>query len=181
MASCAIDSQMAGEKQPSSFTNHNLILIVLFGSRSPAVEVMQEANRVVDAVLVDADRHEVAVVPHIVHLLQREVVGLAIAIGLQEQPSFVAITITRMSGLNHALEVVIGTLEVRRKRYTLAASRRNSLCLCHFAVRSLPLPSPILSPPPFPSSGRYLRGDGVGAACTTTAWAREKKNSRILE
>eukprot|EP00962_Isochrysis_galbana_P031950 scaffold10461_cov118-Isochrysis_galbana.AAC.1 len=67
---------------------------------------MQEANHIVDAVLVDADRREVAVVPHLVHLLQREVVGLAIAVGLQEQPSFVAIT--RVSGLNHALEVVIG-------------------------------------------------------------------------
>eukprot|EP00962_Isochrysis_galbana_P001502 scaffold392_cov101-Isochrysis_galbana.AAC.18 len=44
--------------------------------------------------------------------LWRGNVWLAIAIGLQEQPSFVAIT--RMSGLNHALEVVISVMWVIR-------------------------------------------------------------------
>eukprot|EP00962_Isochrysis_galbana_P039882 scaffold14373_cov149-Isochrysis_galbana.AAC.2 len=44
----------------------------------------------------------------------------------------------------------------RRKRYSLAASRRDTLC--PIAVRTLSFPSPILSPSLFPFSGRYVRG-----------------------
>eukprot|EP00962_Isochrysis_galbana_P053754 scaffold25270_cov104-Isochrysis_galbana.AAC.5 len=49
---------------------------------------------------------------------------------------------------------------LRRKRFTLAATRRNTIC--PFAVRSLPLPSPIL----FPSLFAVSPADGSGRTPT---------------
>eukprot|EP00962_Isochrysis_galbana_P042954 scaffold16212_cov112-Isochrysis_galbana.AAC.1 len=50
--------------------------------------------------------------------------------------------------------------------------------LCPPAVRTVPLPSPILSPSRFPYSGRYKRGMASELrALQTTAWARESIES----
>eukprot|EP00962_Isochrysis_galbana_P017489 scaffold5033_cov106-Isochrysis_galbana.AAC.3 len=57
----------------------------------------------------------------------------------------------------------------RRKRYTLAATRRDTSVPCR---PDTPPPPSHSSPIPSPSSGRLLRAGGFRAACTTTAWAR---------
>eukprot|EP00962_Isochrysis_galbana_P001756 scaffold459_cov117-Isochrysis_galbana.AAC.2 len=57
----------------------------------------------------------------------------------------------------------------RRKRYTLAATRRDT------SVHYRPVTPPPLSHSstiPSPYSGRLLRGDGFRAACTTTTWKK---------
>eukprot|EP00962_Isochrysis_galbana_P046614 scaffold18792_cov135-Isochrysis_galbana.AAC.2 len=52
----------------------------------------------------------------------------------------------------------ISRLQLGRKRYSLAATRDTAGHPCPLAVRTLPVPSPILSPSRFPCSGRYMRG-----------------------
>eukprot|EP00962_Isochrysis_galbana_P036370 scaffold12565_cov121-Isochrysis_galbana.AAC.4 len=58
----------------------------------------------------------------------------------------------------------------RRKRFTLAATRRDTSVPCR---PDIPPPPSHSSPIPSPSSGRLLRRDGFRAACTTNSlWAR---------